>query len=78
MKIRINKEYMEVYKAKGEPEAYIIKGLLEENGIPCFLRSRSAPSVLFSALDGFSEVKILVKAEDSLEALKLIEGDNNA
>jgi hypothetical protein len=32
-----------VYRAMGEAEALIIKGLLESNGIPCILQSHAAP-----------------------------------
>ncbi|MBA7474336.1 hypothetical protein ES707_09684 [subsurface metagenome] len=61
-----SQELIEVYKAAGELEAQVIKGLLESYGIPCFLKSHAAPSVHMFAVDGLGEVKIMVleSAED--------------
>ena len=55
-----SEELVEVYKAAGELEAQVIKGLLESYGIPCFLKSHAAPSVHMFAVDGLGEVKIMV------------------
>ncbi len=63
---------MEVYKAAGEAEAQIIKGLLESNGICCFLKSHAAPSVHVFAVDGLGEVKIMVGQSGAEEARRLI------
>ena len=52
---------VEVYRAAGEAEAQIIKGLLESNGIYCLLKSNAAPSVHVFAIDGMGEVKIMVR-----------------
>jgi len=54
---------IEVYKAAGELEAQVIKGLLESYGIPCFLKSHAAPSVHMFAVDGLGEVKIMTGRE---------------
>ncbi|MDP3880285.1 MAG: DUF2007 domain-containing protein [Dehalococcoidales bacterium] len=61
-----------VYQARSEGEAQIIKGLLESNGITCFLKSNAAPSVHVFAVDGLGRVDVMV--EDSLadEAKRLI------
>ncbi len=52
---------IEVYRAAGEAEAQIIKGLLETNGVPCILKSNAAPSVHVFAVDGMGEVKVMVR-----------------
>ncbi len=53
------KTMVEIYRASGEAEARIVKGLLESHGIPCFLKSNAAPSVHVFAVDGMGEVKIM-------------------
>ncbi len=63
-----------VYRAMGEAEALIIKGLLESNGISCVLKSNAAPSVHVFAVDGLGEVKVMVDELRAEEANGLIEG----
>ncbi len=66
---------VQVYKAKGEMEAHVIKGLLESSGIPCLLKSLAAPSVHVFTVNGLGEVKILVKESMAEEARRLIQGE---
>ena len=66
---------IEVYKAKGELEAQVIKGLLEGYGIPCLLQSNAASSVHSFVLDGLGEVRIMVSEKSADEARRLIEVD---
>lgn len=61
-----------VYRAVGEAEALIIKGLLESNGIACFLQSHAAPSVHVFAVDGLGEVRVMVGESVAAEAKLLI------
>jgi len=68
---------IEVYKAAGELEAQVIKGLLESYGIPCFLKSHAAPSVHMFAVDGLGEVKIMVQESLVEKAKKLIEREEH-
>ena len=68
----------EVYRAAGEAEAQIIKGLLESNGIHCFLKSNAAPSVHVFAIDGLGEVKVMVRESRAEEAKRLIREDECA
>jgi hypothetical protein len=63
---------VEVYRATGEAEALIIKGLLESNGIPCILKSNAAPSVHVFTADGMGEVKVMVGEPRAKEAKRLI------
>ena len=63
---------VEVYRAAGEMEAQLIKGLLESNGIPCLLKSNAAPSVHVFAVDGLGEVGVMVRESRVEEARRLI------
>jgi hypothetical protein len=66
---------MDVYRASGELEAQVIKGLLESNGIPCILRSDAAFSVHAFTVDGMGEVIVSVLESMAEEAGKIIGGD---
>jgi len=72
------KEMVAVYRAVGEAEARIIKGILESHGITCFLKSNAAPSVHMFAVDGMGEVKVMVWEGVALKARALIAGEGNA
>lgn len=69
---------IEVYRANGEAEANIVKGMLESNGIPSLLKSSAAPSVHVFTVDGMGEVRIMVDESVADEARKLIRGDIDA
>jgi len=73
-----SKELVEVYKAAGELEAQVIKGLLESNGIRCFLKSHAAPSVHVLTVDGLGEVKVMVLSSMAEKAKRLIGGEEHA
>jgi len=66
---------IEVYKAKGELEAQVIKGLLESYGISCLFQSHAASSVHPFAIDGLGEVRIMVPEKAADKAKRLIEAD---
>ena len=68
---------VEVYRAAGELEAQVIKGLLESNGIPCLLKSNAAFSAHMFVVDGMGEVRIMVWEEVAEEAKRLIEGEGH-
>ena len=69
---------VEVYQARNEMEAQVIKGLLESYDIPCFMKSNAAPSVHTFTMDGMGEVKIMVMESMAEKAKELIVGDNHA
>ena len=69
---------VEVYLARGEAEANIIKGLLESYGIPCLLKSLAAPSVHAFAIDGMGEVRVMVRESEVGEARKLVRDIDDA
>jgi hypothetical protein len=59
---------IEVYRAAGEAEANVIKGLLETYGIPCVLKYSTVPSVF----DSIGQVKVMVSDSMAEEAKRLI------
>ncbi len=67
-----------VYKAAGEAQAMIIKGLLESCGIPSVIRSGVAPSVHVFTVDGVGEYSIMVNESDFEEARHLIVHHSNS
>ncbi len=69
---------VEVYRATGEMEALVIKGLLESNGIPCFLKSNAAPSVHVLTVDGLGEVAVMVSESMAEKAKELIGSTGHA
>ncbi|MAG14968.1 MAG: hypothetical protein CL874_03720 [Dehalococcoidales bacterium] len=73
-----SKEMIEVYRAVGESEAQLIRGLLESYGIPSLLKSNAAPSVHMFVVDGMGEVRVMVWEEAAEKARELIEGRGDA
>jgi len=69
---------VEVYRAAGEAEAQIIKGLLNSHGINCLLKSNASPSVHMFAVDGMGEVRVMVWESAVDKARELIKGENYA
>jgi hypothetical protein len=69
---------VEVYRAQGEPEAQLIKGLLECEGIPVLLKYESAGRVYGLTVDGMGEVKVMVWEKMADAAKSLIEERDNA
>jgi hypothetical protein len=69
---------VEVYRAAGEAEAQVIKGLLNSQGIDCLLKSNASPSVHVFAVDGMGEVRVMVWEVAADQARELIEGENYA
>jgi hypothetical protein len=63
---------VEVYKARTEMEAQIIKGLLESFGIPSCFKSHAAPSVHWFTMDGLGEVRVMVLGSMAEAARELI------
>jgi hypothetical protein len=63
---------VEVYLARNNMEAQVIKSLLEGFDIPCILKSNAAASIHVFTMDGMAEVKIMVPAALAAEAKELI------
>lgn len=66
---------VEVYRASGELEAQVIKGLLESSGIPCILKSDAASSVHAFTVDGMGEVRVAVLESMADKAREIIGGE---
>ena len=67
-----NKDFVEVYHARGEAEAQIIVALLESNDIPSFLAYEAAYSASVLVVNTVSRVKVMVRPQDAKAALGLI------
>lgn len=72
-----NEKMVEVYQARNEMEAQVIKSLLESYDIPCFMKSNAAPSVHTFTMDGMGEVRVMVLESMVDKARELIVRDNN-
>jgi hypothetical protein len=57
-----------------QPEALVVKGLLESDGIPTLLRSRLSHSVHPFSVGGQGEVVILVPQAHAVRARRLLTG----
>ena len=68
---------VEVYKATGEMEAQVVKGLLESYGIPCLLKPNVALPRPYSPVMNIGEVRIMVWDSEVERARELIKGDAN-
>ena len=63
---------VEVWRAWGDSEAQMVRGLLEANGIESAIRGESTRLTHGFTLDGLAEVKILVNEPDAPQACELI------
>ena len=61
-----------VYVAVGQPEAEIIKGRLEAEGIPAMLRYESAGLVYGLTVDGLGQVEVQVPSSLAEEARRIL------
>ena len=61
-----------VYKAAGELEAQVIKGLLDSCNIPCFLKGEAVGNIYGLTVDGLGEVKVMVRESDAEAAREII------
>ena len=75
--MKSNEKMVEVYKARNNMEAQVIKGLLESYDVPCFLKSNAAPSVHMFTINGMAEVKIMVLESLADRARELILSEEN-
>jgi hypothetical protein len=65
-----------VYVAVSQPEAEIVKGRLESEGIPAVLRYESAGIVYGLTVDGLGQVEVQVPASLAEEARQLLDGQS--
>jgi hypothetical protein len=62
----------EVYRAAGDQEALVVKGLLESEGIECSLSSDIPHSVIPVNIDGLGLVRISVSESDAERAKQIL------
>ena len=67
-----NTDLTTVYVANGQPEAEIIKGRLETEGIPVMLRYESVGLIYGLTTDGLGQVKVQVPSPLAQEAKKIL------
>lgn len=63
-----------VYVAVGQPEAEIVRGRLESEGIPAMLRYESAGLVYGLTIDGLGQVEVQVPSALADEARQILGG----
>ena len=68
-------ELVQVYLAKGEAEAQIIKSLLESFDIPCMLKYVAAFSASIFVVDGVGQVSVMVREQDAIDAREILKGE---
>jgi len=68
----VNSDLVLCHTVWGEPQALLIKGLLEDFDIPVNLLSHVPPSVYPMALDGLSEIRIMVRPRDLDRAQQVV------
>ena len=66
-----------VYVANGQPEAQIIKGRLESEGIPAVLRYESAGLVYGITIDGLGQVEVQVPSSLAQDAKRVLGAAQN-
>jgi hypothetical protein len=67
--------WMVVYVAYSEPEAYVVKGRLESEGIGAFVHQEPIGRAYGLTVGPLGEVKVLVRAEEYDQALAILEED---
>lgn len=65
-------KYVTVYRAWGEAEAQVVRGLLESSGVKCRVREHGPQSIYPVTVNGLAEVQIMVAPEDEAEALAIV------
>ncbi len=73
----MNQDWVVIFKANGQQQAYIIKGRLETEGIPVIFKGEAIGKVCGLTIDGLGEIKILVPSslkEKSLQIISRYEG----
>jgi hypothetical protein len=70
-------KYTTIYIASGQPEAQIIKGRLELDGIPAMLRYESLGLVYGLTVDGLGQVEIQVPSNLVQKAKDILDTDES-
>jgi hypothetical protein len=70
-------ELATVYVASGQPEAEIIRGRLESEGIPAILRYEAAGFIYGLTIDGLGQVEVQVPSSLAQHARRILAIVNN-
>jgi len=70
--LKSREQEVEVYHARNQMEAQVIKGLLESFNVPARLKSNAAPSVHMLTVDGMAEVSVMVLESHADDARRII------
>lgn len=70
------RKLVQVYRAKTDLEAQVIKSKLESYGIPSVLKTHGSPSAIPLTVDGLAEVKVMVWDNDAEEARNIVAEEN--
>jgi hypothetical protein len=68
-------DWMVVYVASSEPEAYIVAGRLQSEGIPTFVHQEPVGRAYGFSVGPLGEVKVLVNPEDYDQAVAILDAD---
>lgn len=68
-------DWMIVFVTHDIPEAYVISGRLDHEGIPCFVHTQPGASAMGITIGSMGEVKVLVKPEHYDRALDILYSD---
>ena len=73
-----NTDLITVYIAHGQPEAEIVKGRLENEGIPAMLRYESAGIVYGLTINGLGQVQVQVSSSLAQHAREILANEGSA
>ena len=68
-------EFMVVYVASSDPEAHIVAGRLQSEGIPTWVHQEPVGSAYGITVGPLGEVRVLVRSDDYERALAILEQD---
>lgn len=69
--------WMVVYIANSEPEAYIVAGRLQSEGIPTFVHQEPVGKAYGLTIGALGEVKVLVSPSDFERAQEILDDDED-
>ena len=72
-----NNKFTTIYTASGQPEARIIKGRLEFEGIPTILKYESVGLVYGLTIDGLGQVEVQVPVNMVENAKRILDSSEN-
>jgi hypothetical protein len=75
MKSSNNEEWMVVFMTNNLPEAHIIAGRLESEGIPAWVHQQAGANAFGITVGLLGEIRVLVDPQHYEQALAIIEGE---